>query len=134
MGDSMVYQAKQRNTKLSTAPEPASLLPEGWKEIGERVSMLIAKAWLDAEFKQRLLAAPRETLEVEGIKVPAGVRVQIDQLDRNWSIGSTPGLSDDVVWRIPLPLKPADISEEQLAALTSGNLSAVPHDRIPACC
>lgn len=89
---------------------------------------------LDAEFKQRLLAEPKETLEVEGIKVPAGVRVQIDQLDRNWSIGSTPGLSDDVVWRIPLPPKPADISEEQLTAFTSGNISAVPHDRIPNCC
>ncbi|GET39753.1 hypothetical protein [Microseira wollei] len=97
MGDSMVYQAKQGNTELSTAQAQASLLPEGWQEIGERVSMLIAKAWLDAEFKERLLADPRGTLEVEGIKVPAGVRVQIDQLNHNWSIGSTPGLSDDVV-------------------------------------
>lgn len=40
----MVYQAKVGNTELSTAQEPASLLPEGWREIGERVSMLIAKA------------------------------------------------------------------------------------------
>ncbi|MBD2625929.1 hypothetical protein [Trichormus variabilis] len=130
----MVYQAELENIGLSTEQQQTSLLQEGWKEIGDRVSILIAKAWLDAEFKERLLADPRGTLEIEGIQIPAGVRVQIDQLNHNWSVGSTSGLSNDVVWRIPLAPKPADISEEQLTAFTSGNLLAIPPDRIPNCC
>jgi hypothetical protein len=37
------------------------VLQTGWQEVGERVSQLIARAWLSPEFKERLIAHTRET-------------------------------------------------------------------------
>ncbi|MBF0497970.1 MAG: NHLP leader peptide family RiPP precursor [Deltaproteobacteria bacterium] len=36
---------------------------------------IIAKAWADEDFKQRLLSNPSGTLKEEGVEVPSGVEV-----------------------------------------------------------
>ena len=112
------------------------VLQAEWKQIGDRVSQLIARAWLEPEFKERLLADPKGTLETEGIPVPEGVGVKIDPHTYHWSIGSHPDSPNETVWTIPLPPKPADIAEEQLSAWTSGNLStnASVMAMMPNCC
>ena len=38
---------------------------------------LIARAWQDAAFKQELLSNPKETLEKEGVKLPANIEVRV---------------------------------------------------------
>ncbi|OKH31950.1 hypothetical protein NIES2119_27365 [[Phormidium ambiguum] IAM M-71] len=107
------------------------VLKTEWKEIGSRVSQLIARAWLEEEFQGRLIADPRATLEGEGIEIPPDVAVIIDQSIDNWSIGLE---GDSVVWRIPLPPKPTDFSEEQLSAWTRGNVTPELTAMMPNCC
>jgi hypothetical protein len=107
------------------------VLQAGWQQIGQQISQLIAKAWLDSEFKEKLIHHPRKMLQHEGIEIPEGVEVIIDQSTYNWSVGSEAGY---VVWRIPVPPKPANISEEQLSALTKGNLSKELVGKIALCC
>jgi hypothetical protein len=49
--------------------------PDNRQEIESR---LIAKAWTDADFKQRLLTDPKATLEGElKTKLPAGLKVEV---------------------------------------------------------
>lgn len=107
------------------------VLQTGWQEVGERVSQLIARAWLNPEFKERLIAHTRETLQQEGIEIPEGVEVIIDQTAYDWSIGSRDG---HAVWTIPLPPKPVTIGEEVLSAWTEGNLSKELVAIMPNCC
>ncbi|WP_071190973.1 hypothetical protein [Trichormus sp. NMC-1] len=107
------------------------VLQAGWQQIGQQVSQIIAKAWLDAEFKEKLINHPRKMLQREGIEIPEGVEVIIDQSTYNWSVGSEAGY---VVWRIPVPPKPANISEEELSVWTKENFSKELEGMIPACC
>ena len=52
-------------------------MEEEKKEQGKKYAKLIAKAWSDESFKERLLADPRTVLEAEGISVPPGVYVKV---------------------------------------------------------
>ena len=47
------------------------------EEMNKKRGKVIAKAWADADFKARLLANPAETLQAEGIEIPAGVKVNV---------------------------------------------------------
>ena len=47
------------------------------EELGKKYVKLIAKAWSDVSFKERLLADSRAVLEEEGISVPPGVDVKV---------------------------------------------------------
>ena len=38
---------------------------------------LVAKAWDDEAFKQRLIATPAEVLKEHGVEIPAGVEVKV---------------------------------------------------------
>ena len=107
------------------------VLKTEWKEIGSSVSQLIARAWLDPKFKEQLIADPLKTLEGEGIEIPPDVAVIIDQSIDNWSIGLE---GDSVVWRIPLPPKPTDFSEEHLSAWTRSNVTPELTAMMPNCC
>jgi hypothetical protein len=42
-----------------------------------RWGQIVARAWDDAGYRQRLLAEPASVLEEEGIEVPSGVAVQV---------------------------------------------------------
>lgn len=72
-------------------------------------SKIVAKAWADEAFKQRLLAHPVETLRAEGAAVPDGVRVTIVE-----------NTADDVT--LVLPRKPGnELSERELAGAAGGS-------------
>ena len=47
------------------------------EEQGKKYAKLIAKAWSDESFKERLLTNSRAVLEAEGISVPPGVDVKV---------------------------------------------------------
>lgn len=75
----------------------------------KRMAKIVAKAWADDDYKQRLLGDPAAVLREEGADVPEGVTFKAleAQPNENWLI---------------LPPKPADvysaeIGEERLAAL-----------------
>jgi hypothetical protein len=47
------------------------------EEQGKKYAKLIAKAWSDESFKERLLTNSRAVLEAEGFSVPPGVDVKV---------------------------------------------------------
>ena len=77
------------------------------EEQGKKYAKLIAKAWSDESFKERLLTNSRAVLEAEGISVPPGVDVKVlEQTDAQVFI---------VIPKMPAVLV-TDAIEERLAA------------------
>ena len=70
----------------------------------QRWGQLVARAWLDEDFKHRLLAEPAAVLKEAGLELQEGVHVKIME-------------NTDSLGHLVLPAKPAsgDMSEEQLA-------------------
>lgn len=71
---------------------------------------VIAQAWVDEEFKAKLIADPKTVLKAEGIDFPENVNVNI-----------TEAKQDEL--NLTLPLKPAD--------LTGGSVEEL-HERMQA--
>jgi len=69
---------------------------------------LVARAWDDDGFRQRLLAEPEAVLREEGIDVPEGVEVRVEEE------GSTPGAGAAY---LRLPARPGadDLVEDDLS-------------------
>ena len=62
-------------------------MAEAREEKSEKYAKLIAKAWSDEDFKERLLTDSRAVLEAEGISVPPGVDVKVvEQTDTQFFI------------------------------------------------
>jgi len=62
-------------------------MEETREEQGKKYAKLIAKAWSDESFKERLLSDSRAVLEAEGISVPPGVDVKVlEQTDTTFFI------------------------------------------------
>lgn len=69
---------------------------------------VIAQAWSDDSFKQRLMAEPTRVLADNGIQVPDGTEVRVVE-------------NTDRVFYLPIPPKPAeDLSDEQLDQAAGG--------------
>ncbi len=80
------------------------------EQVNERVkaySRVVARAWEDEGFKQRLLADPRAVLQAEGVTFPAGAEVRILE-------------STNQLVYLPLPPKPAGLSAEELSGIAGG--------------
>jgi len=73
-------------------------------EYAQKYHQVMAQAWEDPAFKQRLLASPTAVLQERGIAVPAGREVKVVE-------------NTDQVAYFPLPAKPldGDLAAEQLA-------------------
>ncbi len=70
-------------------------------------SRVVAKAWEDEGFKRRLLADPKATLQAEGLTFPAGAEVHVVE-------------TNDQLYYLPLPPKPAALSTEELSGMAGG--------------
>ncbi|PVE94774.1 MULTISPECIES: NHLP leader peptide family RiPP precursor [unclassified Microbacterium] len=68
---------------------------------------IIAKAWADDDFRARLLADPGATLLAEGVELPAGKRVVVNED------------TADVI-NISLPARPSELSDEALDSVAGG--------------
>ena len=56
------------------------------EEQGKKMGRLIAKCWLDENFKQQLLADPAAILKMEGVELPADMTVNVfENTDRVFS-------------------------------------------------
>jgi hypothetical protein len=76
-------------------------------EQGKKMGKLIAKAWADEGFKQKLLADPAATLKAEGVVLPAGRSIKTLA-------------DDDQVLHLVIPAKPTDLSDEDLEKVAGG--------------
>jgi len=74
------------------------------EEQGRKIGRVIAKAWADEGFKQRLLKGPAAVLKDEGVDIPQGLEVRVVE-------------NTDKVFHIVLPPEPrrGALSFEQLA-------------------
>ena len=70
-------------------------MQEETKEHRRKMAKVIAKAWSDESFKEKLLSEPRAVLEAHGITVPPGLEVKVVE-------------QTDKLMYIVLPFKPAD--------------------------
>lgn len=68
---------------------------------------VVARAWSDESFKQRLLADPIAVLRAEGMAIPEGTELRIVEN------------TDNTVYFM-LPAKPEGLSDEQLDAVAGG--------------
>jgi hypothetical protein len=90
------------------------------KDQGKVFSQLIAKAWTDAAFKQRLLREPATVLEEYGLEVPAGVTIRIVE-------------DTDTLMHVSLPPRPSgkELTEEDLTAVAGGLIVVETRDPFP---
>jgi hypothetical protein len=77
------------------------------REYIRKYGQLVAKAWLDPEFKEQLMANPEAILREQGIDVPEEINPRVVEKPEN-------------EWIFFLPPKPASISDEQLTQSQAG--------------
>ena len=70
---------------------------------------VVAKAWADEAFKQRLAADPAAVLKAEGVAVPDGTEVRLVE-------------NTDKLLHVTLPAKPAGLTDEQLDLVAGGDI------------
>lgn len=72
---------------------------------------IVAKAWQDESFKQRLLANPAAVLSEQGLEAPAGVQLRVLE-------------NTDKIVHLTIPAKPnaAELSDAALDAVAGGGL------------
>jgi hypothetical protein len=80
---------------------------ESRQEQAKRYGQVVARAWQDEAFKQRLLRDPRGVLQEHGVSVPAGSQVRLVE-------------NTDQVVHLVLPQRPGDLSPEQLDEVAGG--------------
>jgi hypothetical protein len=82
------------------------------------VSKLVAQAWLDEGFKQRFLSEPAAVLEENGVTVPSGVRVRVNE---NASSDTAQSVESNGVYEILLPAKPSGFADQKIQSWTDEN-------------
>ncbi len=85
---------------------------EQYEERLKTYGRIVAKAWQDDGFKQRLLADPKATLQAEGLSFPEGAEVHAVETN------------DQLVY-FPIPPKPAGLSPEELSRMAGGTDTAL---------
>ncbi len=80
---------------------------EQYEERLKTYGRLVARAWEDEAFKQRLLADPKATLVAEGLTFPEGAEVRVVE-------------PNDRLVYFPLPPKPEGLSPEELSSIAGG--------------
>ena len=72
-------------------------MEEAFKGKEKEWAKIIAKAWVDEEFKAKLLAEPKAVLKAEGIEFPENIKLNIAEAKE-----------DEL--NLTLPLQPADLT------------------------
>jgi hypothetical protein len=74
-------------------------------------SQIVAKAWADPKFKQRLVSNPSSVLKEHGVTVPAGVTVKVIE-------------NTDNVVHLTLPVQPSgELSDDELAEVAAAGVN-----------
>ena len=81
------------------------------QERARKWGQIVARAWREPAYKQRLMADPAAVLREEGLAVPAGQQVRLVE-------------NTDQVLHLVLPQKPRDLSDEQLDHVAGGGQDA----------
>ena len=105
-----------------------ALLTKDNAEAQKVLSKILAKTWLDEEFKSQFLSHTNEVLAENGLTLPSGVEFRVN--DDNTLVGTltdrVPGQEGNVVYEIPLPHKPEGLTDQPIQSWTRGNNSDYP--------
>src|SRR4028119_1229670 len=89
--------------------------PQDWKSWETQIARLISQAWLDEALYNRLLNDPAATLRENGLILENFVEVQVNQAPNAVAVlRGTEG--ETVIYEMPLPPKPDDLTEGQITA------------------
>ncbi len=80
---------------------------EQYQERLEAYGRIVAKAWEDEAFKQRLLTDPKAALQAEGLSFPEDAEVRVVE-------------PNDRLYYFSLPPKPTGLSIEELSGMAGG--------------
>ncbi len=79
------------------------------EDFQKKWAKVVAKAWSDPAFKKRLLENPKEILESNGLEIPEGTRLVINE-------------NTKTNFYLTLPEKPkGELSEEKLQEIAAGH-------------
>lgn len=107
--------------------------PQDWRSWETQISRLIGQAWLDEALYTRLLNEPAATLRENGLILEDFVEVRIDRAsDAVPVLQGTSG--ETVIYVLPLPPKPDNLTEEQIRSWLEGRADGFPGGIIPASC
>lgn len=91
-------------------------------EVRQVIGKLIARAWVDEDFKRSLIADPQRWLKAEGVYFPERYRIEIYE-DPSAEPGDwhSVGRGSAAIHRFPIPLRPLDhdLSAESLESTLS---------------
>ena len=81
---------------------------------------VVAKAWADEAYKQRLLNDPQKVLTEEGVEIPEGVNIHVTEKPHE-------STGNDLYFTLPAPDKNLTMEnmEEKIAASTPGSIPFV---------
>jgi hypothetical protein len=103
--------------------------PQDWKSWETQIARLIGQAWLDEALYNRLLNDPAATLRDNGLILEDFVEVQVNQAPNAVPVlRGTEG--ETVIYEMPLPPKPDDLTEEQIR-LGLEQRGQIPPDMLP---
>jgi hypothetical protein len=122
-----------RPTVAQVLAQPkTAAFPQDWKTWEREVSKLIAKAWMNEELYERLAQDPAGTLAEAGLILEDFVTVEINR-NPNAVPVLRAGENGKVIYELPLPAKPASVSDSELRAWVEGR-SGVGIGHIPISC
>ncbi|MEG5030147.1 hypothetical protein QUB36_19085 [Microcoleus sp. AT8-B1] len=105
--------------------------PQDWRSWETQIARLIGQAWLDEALYNSLLNEPAATLRDNGLILEDFVEVQVNQAaDAVPVLRGTEG--ETVIYELPLPPKPDDLTEEQIRDWLEGRADGFPGE-INAC-
>jgi hypothetical protein len=99
--------------------------PQDWRSWETQIARLIGQAWLDEALYRRLLNEPAATLRDNGLILEDFVEVRINQApDAVPVLQGTQG--ETVIYVLPLPPKPDDLTDEQISSWLEGRAEGFP--------
>jgi hypothetical protein len=103
------------------------LLTKDNPEAQKALSKIVAKTWLDEGFNSQFLSNTNAVLEENGVTLPSGVEFRVNE---NTLVGIQKSTVDsqgsNVVYEIPLPTKPAGLTDQPIQSWANGNNSDSP--------
>lgn len=104
-----------------------TLLTKDSQESQKVLSKIIAKVWLDENFKSQFLSNTNMVLEENGLEIPSNVEFKVQE---NTLVGvlkiTEDSQGNNVVYEIPLPSKPTGLTDQPIQSWPSGNNSNAP--------
>lgn len=103
------------------------LLTKDCPESQKALSKVVAQAWLDEGFKERFISETVAVLRENGLTLPNGVTVRVNE---NSSAGSLMNADINVdsnqVYEISLPSKPTELTDSEVQSWSDINDSEEP--------